>query len=233
MKIFLTTTFLVAVLGVGLLGLNNAFAQGEDNITMSIENDTSMMMNATLPISLEGNNTAKPMNSIQPTSIISNVMLAFAQEGSDTMSMGNNTAEMMGMDYDDNKMKLNGTVDVHSTIAEAFKSKVTTDIIGAIQAAQSSVGANSFVKEAELTEAHGYLIYKITAVDENMKKYKVIVDPGNGQVLMKKEVTGYDEHDKMKYGHGDESYGKYGDDSREHGYDDYDQKNMMMKDKKY
>jgi hypothetical protein len=39
-------------------------------------------------------------------------------------------------------------------------------------------------------------------VDENMKKYKVIVDPGNGQVLMK-EVTWYDDYDeglKMKYG---------------------------------
>jgi hypothetical protein len=40
-------------------------------------------------------------------------------------------------------------------------------------------------------------------VDENVKKYKVIVDPGNGQVLMKKEVTWYDDYDeehKMKYG---------------------------------
>jgi hypothetical protein len=48
------------------------------------------------------------------------------------------------------------------------------------------------------------------AVDENMKKYKVIVDPGNGQVLMKKEVTGYeDKHDKMKYGEEREKYDKY------------------------
>jgi hypothetical protein len=39
------------------------------------------------------------------------------------------------------------------------------------------------------------------AADENMKIYKVIVDPGNGQVLMKKEIT-WDEamHDKMRYG---------------------------------
>jgi hypothetical protein len=65
-----------------------------------------------------------------------------------------------------------------------------------------------------------------------MKKYKVIVDPGNGQVLMKKEVTWYDdEHDKMKYG--EEKYDKYG---GGHDYkDDYDKMKMMMtmKDKKY
>jgi hypothetical protein len=107
-------------------------------------------------------------------------------------------------------MDLKGTINVETTIAEAFKSKVTTDIIGAIQAAQANVGANSVVKEAELTHAHGYLVYKITAVDENMKKYKVIVDPGNGQVLMKKEVTEYaDKHDKMKYGEEREKYDKY------------------------
>ena len=51
-------------------------------------------------------------------------------------------------------------------MAKAFKSKVTTDIIGAIQAAQANVGANSFVKEAELTAAHGFLEYKIIVVDE-------------------------------------------------------------------
>ena len=135
----------------------------------------------------------------------------------------NATSEMQ------DKVNWTGTIDVKSTIGEAFKSKVTVNIIDAINTAQTNVGANSFVKEAELTDAHGYLVYKITAVDENMKKYKVIVDPGNGQVLMKKEVTGYDddEHDKMKYG--EDKYDKYG-----HDDDGYDKKKMMMmKDKKY
>ena len=105
---------------------------------------------------------------------------------SDTSQMGNQTE------------KLTGSIEVDKTIAEAFKSKVTVSIIDAITAAQNSVGPNSVVKEAELTHAHGYLIYKITAVDENLKKYKVIVDPGNGNILMQKEMK-YDEygHDKM------------------------------------
>jgi hypothetical protein len=127
------------------------------------------------------------------------------------------------------KVNFTGTIDVKSTIGEAFKSKVTVNIIDAITTAQTSVGANSFVKEAELTAAHGFLVYKIVVVDENMKKYKVIVDPGNGQVLMKKEITWCDEeHEKMKYG--EEKYG-----SSAHGYDDQYDKNkmMMMKDKKY
>ena len=143
----------------------------------------------------------------------------------DDMKMNDRSMTMSNQSEGMKMMNLNGTIDVESTIAEAFKSKVTTDIIGAIQAAQASVGANSFVKKAELTPAHGYLVYKMMVVDENMKKYKVIVDPGNGQVLMKKEITWDDEY-KMK--HGEEKYDKYG-----HG-DEYDKKKMMMmKDKKY
>ena len=188
--------------------MNNAFAQGDEK--MVEENETGLvnstgMLNATLAFAQEGFQTDDLVN--------------------ETIDIGNNTG-MKGMDYDDSKMKLNGTIEVERTIAEAFNSKVTTDMIGAIQAAQASIGANSFVKEAELTDAHGYLVYKMKVVDENMKKYKVIVDPGNGQVLMKKEITCYeDEHEKMKYG--EEKYDKYGghDDYK----DDYDQKKMMIK----
>jgi Peptidase propeptide and YPEB domain len=115
---------------------------------------------------------------------------------------------------------LTGSIDVEKTIAEVLKSKVTVNIIDAITTAQNSVGPNATAKEAELTEAHGYLVYKIKIIDEDMKKYKVIVDPGNGQVLMNKEITWYDEHEKMKYG--DEKGDKYGHDNK-----------MMMKDKKY
>ena len=141
---------------------------------------------------------------------------------SNTTTITNDTSQMQ------EKVNFTGTIDVKSTIGEAFKSKVSVNIIDAITTAQSNVGANSFAKEAELTPAHGFLVYKITVVDENMKKYKVIVDPGNGQVLMKKEITWCDnEQEKMKYG--EEKYG-----SSAHGYDDqYDKNKMMMKDKKY
>jgi hypothetical protein len=131
------------------------------------------------------------------------------------MTMSTNQSEPM--------VNWTGTIDVKSTIGEAFKSKVNVNMIDAIKAALVNVGLNSTVKEAELTPVHGYLVYKIVVVDENMKKYKVIVDPGNGQVLMKKEVTWYDddEHEKMKYV--GEKYDKYS------GHDDSYDKNKMMK----
>ena len=116
-------------------------------------------------------------------------------------------------------MNLTGTIDVESTIGEAFKSKVNVNMIDAIKVALVNVGLNSTVKEAELTHVHNYLVYKVMVVDEDMKKYKVIIDPGNGEVLLKKEITWYDEHDHMKYG---EKGDKYGHENK-----------MKMEDKKY
>ena len=190
MKIILTTTTLVALLAIGLLGINNSSSNNTGNAFAQMEpEDSPMMQNDTEIIGMDDD-----------------------EKG---MTMMANQSGGMGM------MNLNGTIDVETTMAEAFKSKITTDMIGAIQAAQTNVGPNSFVKEAELTPAHGYLVYKIIVVDENMKKYKVIVDPGNGKVLMKKEITWYDEmkHEKMNYGEKGDEYGH--------------NNKMMMGDKKY
>jgi hypothetical protein len=95
MKIVLIlTTFLVAVLAIGLIGINN-----------SNNNHTGNAFAQENAVSPEGMNN--------------------------TMSMGNDTG-MMGMDDDNMMTKLNGTINVESTIAEALKSKVTTDIVEAI-----------------------------------------------------------------------------------------------------
>ena len=174
MKIILATTTLIALLAIGIIGINN-----------NIGNAFAQMSSEDLP------------------------MEEMMKDETVTMTMSNQSEP---------KVNWTGTIEVESTIGEAFKSKINVNMIDAIKAAQGSVGLNSTVKEAELTHAHNYLVYKIMVVDENMKKYKVIVDPGNGQVLMKKEITWDDEY-KMK--HGEEKYDKYGHDYK------------MMKDKKY
>jgi uncharacterized membrane protein YkoI len=191
-RIFTTSTFLIALLAIGLIGINN------NNHNNSIGNAFAQM---------------DPEDS---------AMMEDMEMDDGMMTMSNQSDGMKMMNW-------TGTIDVKSTIGEAFKSKVTVNIIDAINVAQTNVGANSFVKKAELTPAHGYLVYKIMVVDENMKKYKVIVDPGNGQVLMKKEVTWYDDDEEHKMNYGEEKYNKYNHD------DDYDQKKMMKmtKDEKY
>jgi len=184
-RTFTTSTFLIALLAIGLIGINN-------------NNHNNSIGNAFAQMDPEDSAMMEDME---------------MDDGMRTMSNQSDGMKMM--------MNWTGTIDVKSTIGEAFKSKVTVNIIDAINVAQTNVGANSFVKKAELTPAHGYLVYKIMVVDENMKKYKVIVDPGNGQVLMKKEVTWYDDEEEHKMKYGEEKYNKYNHD------DDYDQKKMM------
>lgn len=153
--------------------------------------------------------------------INNNIEKAFAQMNSEDLPtaemMDDKTVTMTTSNQSEPMVNWTGTIEVESTIGEAFKSKINVNMIDAIKAAQGSVGLNSTVKEAELTHAHNYLVYKIMVIDEDMKKYKVIVDPGNGEILMKKEITWYD-HEKMKC---EGKYDKYGHDYK------------MMKDKKY
>ena len=179
MKIVLTTTTLIALLAIGLLGIGNS--------SSNIENVFAQTDPENPPVMEEDKNIS-------------------------IMTMSTNQSEP-GM------MNWTGTIDVESTIGEAVKSKINVNMIDAIKAALVNVGLNSTVKEAELTHVHNYLVYKIMVIDEDMKKYKVIVDPGNGEVLMKKEITWCDEYEKMKYG---EKGDKYSHDNK-----------MMIEDKKY
>src|SRR5688572_25557607 len=111
MKIVLTTTTLVALLAIGLLWISNIGS----NINNAFAQGDGMM----------GNDTG-----------IMNATLAYAQEG-EMMEMEEDMMMTMPSNQSKEEMSLNGTIDVHATMAEAFKSKVTTDIIGAIEAAQT------------------------------------------------------------------------------------------------
>ncbi|MCJ7637569.1 MAG: PepSY domain-containing protein, partial [Nitrososphaeraceae archaeon] len=124
---------------------------------------------------------------------ISNISAQSMPDTTTTAAATNDSSKMLG------KVNLTGTIDVDKAIVEAFKSKVTINIIDAITTAQNSVGSNSTVKEVELTEAHGYLVYKIKIIGEDMKKYKVLVDPGNGSILYQKEIT-YSDYDHKRMG---------------------------------
>lgn len=95
-------------------------------------------------------------------------------------------------------MNRTGTILTVPIIEKAFKPKITTNIIESIQIAQSSIWANSIVKDAMLIPAYGSA-YKAFLIDENMKQYNVIVDPRNKQVILKKVSYWYDDHE---YGFG-------------------------------
>ena len=171
MKTILTTTtstFLIALLVIGLLGITN---------NNNINNKTN-------------NNLYSAFAQVDPE-----------KENPPLMEEDKSIGIMTISNQSEPEVNWTGTIKVDSTIGEAFKSKVNVSMIDAIKTSLVTVGLNSTVKEAELTFLQGYLAYKIKIEDEDMKKYKLFVDPGNGEVLMKKEITWCDddEHEeKMK-----------------------------------
>jgi hypothetical protein len=84
---------------------------------------------------------------------------------------------------------INGTINLEQTIFEAIGSKVNTTLTQGITTAEQSVGNNSFALAAFGGDHDGYLAYTILLSTPEMEFYKVIVDPGNGQVLASDEVS--------------------------------------------
>src|SRR5919106_1924048 len=106
-----------------------------------------------------------------------------AQNMTNTGDFGNMTSGMR------EKMMINGTINLQQTIFEAIGSKVNTTLTQAITTAEQTTGNNSFALAA-FGGPHGpYLVYTIILGTPGMEFYKVIVDPGTGQVLTSQEMS--------------------------------------------
>ena len=87
------------------------------------------------------------------------------------------------------KVMINGTINLEQTIFEAIGSKVNTTLTQAITTAEQTTDNNSFALAA-FGGPHGpYLVYTIILGTPGMEFYKVIVDPGTGQVLTSQEIS--------------------------------------------
>lgn len=109
-----------------------------------------------------------------------------AQMMGDHGGFGNMTS---GLHEPHQKMMINGTINVNQTIFDAIASKVNTSLTKSMTTAEQSVGNKSFALAAFGDEQGGYFTYRIILGTSGMKFYNVWVDPGNGKVLAKQEVS--------------------------------------------
>jgi hypothetical protein len=109
-----------------------------------------------------------------------------------------NAQNMMGMGDPGNYVNktsaqqekmINGTINLEQTIFEAIGSKVNTSLTQAITTAEQTTGNNSFALAAFGGPHGGYLVYTIILGTPSMEFYKVIVDPGTGQILATQEIS--------------------------------------------
>lgn len=109
----------------------------------------------------------------------------------DAQMMGNNNTGMM---MKPGEMMMSGnnitsSINLMSVISEAIGSNINVSLSDAALTAESSVGNGSHAASAELGENNGYLVYNVMVIDPNMNFSKVVVDPGNGEVLFNKQLS--------------------------------------------
>ena len=109
------------------------------------------------------------------------------------MGGGNNT----GMKMKSGEMMMTGmggnnvtsSINLMNVISEAIGSNINVSLSDAATTAESSVGNGSHAASAELGENNGFLVYNIMVIDPSMNFSKVLVDPGNGEVLFTKQLS--------------------------------------------
>jgi hypothetical protein len=108
------------------------------------------------------------------------------------MMPDNSGKKMMGMEMGmEHKkyQKINGTLNVMETMYQAIESKFNVTLVDAITTAEQSVGNGTYAMSANGEEKDGYLVYSIILGSPDMKFTKVLVDPGNGEVLQTKNIS--------------------------------------------
>ena len=100
-------------------------------------------------------------------------------------SAGNMTSGMMMKP----SQNITSSINLMNIIGQAIGSKVNVSLSDAATTAEASVGNNSHAVAAHIDEQNGYLVYNVMVIDPSMNFRKVIVDPGNGQVLFSKQLS--------------------------------------------
>jgi uncharacterized membrane protein YkoI len=84
---------------------------------------------------------------------------------------------------------ITSSINLMNIISQAIGSKVNVSLSDAATTAEGSVGNGSHAVSSHMDDKNGYLVYQVTVIDPSMNFSKVIVDPGNGQVLLSKQVS--------------------------------------------
>ena len=108
-----------------------------------------------------------------------------AQENNTAGSPTAETANLTGKPR--HAENITGSIPLQSTIGQALRSEIEVSMSEAVTSAQNNVGGNSSVVAAFLSSLKGFLVYDVAVIDSNNTVYKVIIDPGNGQILYTSE----------------------------------------------
>ena len=104
------------------------------------------------------------------------------------MMTGNQNQSMM-MQMMGSGQNVTGSINLFSTISNAIENQVKVSLSEASSTAEGVVGNNSHALAAHIDKTNGYLTYIVCVLGPNMNINRVIVDPGNGQVLLSTPIS--------------------------------------------
>jgi len=115
------------------------------------------------------------------------------KQNADAQMSGTNATDTGNMTAADMMMKpvqnITSSINLMDIIHQAIGSKVNVSLSDAATTAEGSVGNGSHAVVAHIDENNGYLVYNVMVIDPSMNLSKVIVDPGNGQVLSSEQIS--------------------------------------------
>jgi hypothetical protein len=79
---------------------------------------------------------------------------------------------------------ITGSINLAPTLFKAISPQIKVSLSDAVKSAETKLGNNSRVMAANLGHENGYLTYTVWAIDPDMNLRKVIIDAGNGKVLL-------------------------------------------------
>ena len=142
--------------------------------------------------------------------------VALGNGTSNSMTKQNADAQMMGgndtgmMMPGDRMMKMGNNVtssiNLMNIIGNAIGANINVSLSDASTSAETSIGNDSHAVSAEFGEKNGYLVYNVMVIDPSMNFSKVVVDPGNGEVILSEQIS-KEEHMRM---HGMDKKGMMG-----------------------
>jgi uncharacterized membrane protein YkoI len=118
----------------------------------------------------------------------SNLILT-KQDADAQMMGGNDTGMMMPRDMMKMGNNITSSVNLMNIIGNAIGSNINVSLSDAASTAETSVGNGSHAASAELGEKNGFLVYNVMVIDPSMNFSKVVVDPGNGEILSSKQLS--------------------------------------------
>ena len=109
-------------------------------------------------------------------------------QGTNTMSMNDMAGGRHSSAISDAD-NFTGSISIFQPIINEFKSSINTSLTDAISIAEQSLGNNATTLAAFIHPEREYIVYNVFALNANNIAHKVIVDPGNGNILSSQQMS--------------------------------------------